>query len=174
MERQAAVEQERVDAVDVRRVDAPSSPPSAETMLASPGGLFFQRHGVKLVLSLLLGGGIAWVLSRGGLPLVPPRSAFASLRAWTVPAYVGSLVLVHYFRAIRWRHLLKPLGDPKKVADFYEMVALQHGRLTQQGDGNPSATLAELNGVALSTAQGWVTKARERGLLPPGRRGRAG
>ena len=34
--------------------------------------------------------------------------------------------------------------------------------------------MAQLNGVALSTAQGWVTKARERGLLPPGRRGRAG
>jgi hypothetical protein len=39
---------------------------------------------------------------------------------------------------------------------------------------NPSSTMAELSGVALSTAQGWVAKARTRGLLPPGRRGRAG
>ena len=74
----------------------------------------------------------------------------------------------------RYLDLLKPLGDPKKVADFYELVALQHGQLTRQGDRNQSATMAEINGVALSTAQGWITKARERGLLPPGRRGRAG
>ncbi len=72
------------------------------------------------------------------------------------------------------RDLLKPLGDPKKTPDFYELVALQHGRLTREGDRNPSATMAQINGVALSTAQGWVTKARDRGLLPPGRRGRAG
>lgn len=72
------------------------------------------------------------------------------------------------------RDLLKPLGDPKKTPDFYELVALQHGRLAGQGDPNPSATMAEISGVALSTAQGWVTRARARGLLPPGRQGRAG
>ena len=27
--------------------------------------------------------------------------------------------------------------------------------------------MAEISGVALSTAQGWVTRARARGLLPP-------
>ena len=70
--------------------------------------------------------------------------------------------------------LLKPLGDPKKTPDFYELVALQHSRLTANGEANPSATMAVLSGVALSTAQGWVAKARARGLLPPGRRGRAG
>jgi len=70
-----------------------------------------QRHGLKLVTSLFLGGGIAWVLARGGLPLVPPRSAFAALRPWTVGAYVGSLVVVHTLRAVRWRHLLRPIGS---------------------------------------------------------------
>lgn len=52
--------------------------------------------------------------------------------------------------------------------------ALWNGRLTANGDANPSATMAELSGVALSTAQGWIAKTRTRGLLPPGRRGRAG
>lgn len=60
--------------------------------------------------SLLLGTGLAWLLARGGLPLVPPAQAFASLRPWTVWAYVGTLALVHLFRAMRWRHLLRPLG----------------------------------------------------------------
>ncbi|WP_411721001.1 hypothetical protein [Mycetocola sp.] len=86
----------------------------------------------------------------------------------------GGKIVLPSGRKVSERDLLKPLGDPKKVPDFYELVALQHGRLTQQGNANPSATMAQLNGVALSTSQGWVTKARERGLLPPGRRGRAG
>jgi hypothetical protein len=77
-------------------------------------------------------------------------------------------------RKIGQRDLLKPLGDPKGTPDFYELVALQHGRLAANGDPNPSATMARIGGVALSTAQGWVTRARARGLLPPGRRGRAG
>lgn len=70
------------------------------------------------------------------------------------------------------RDLLKPIGKPKQIPDFYEIVALQHCKLDGQGDKNPSATIAEINNVALSTAQGWVAKARSRGLLPPGRRGR--
>lgn len=99
------------------------------------------------------------------------KRLFAMKRTETI---TGGKILLPSGRKVSERDLLKPLGDPKKVLDFYEMVALQHGRLSQQGDANPSATMAELNGVALSTAQGWVTKARERGLLPPGRRGRAG
>ena len=84
---------------------APSAPPPS----ADPRG-FLHRHAVKIAISLLLGAGLAWLLSHGGLPLIPPGSAFASLRPWTVAAYVASLVGVHFFRAIRWRHLLRPLG----------------------------------------------------------------
>ncbi|MEJ3403928.1 hypothetical protein WDJ51_04225 [Rathayibacter sp. YIM 133350] len=99
------------------------------------------------------------------------KRLFAMKRTETI---TGGKIVLPSGRKVSERDLLKPLGDPKKVPDFYELVALQHGRLTQQGDPNPSATMAQINGVALSTAQGWVTKARERGLLPPGRRGRAG
>ncbi|WP_350349068.1 hypothetical protein ABIQ69_03775 [Agromyces sp. G08B096] len=99
------------------------------------------------------------------------KRLFAMKRTETI---TGGKIVLPSGRKVSERDLLKPLGDPKKVPDFYELVALQHGRLTQQGDANPSATMAALNTVALSTAQGWVTKARERGLLPPGRRGRAG
>src|SRR5215203_2518099 len=72
-------------------------------------GVVWERHGVKLALSLVLGVGIAWVLSRGGLPVLPERRAFAALKVWTVPAYVLSLAVLHYFRAIRWRYLLRPV-----------------------------------------------------------------
>ena len=73
---------------------------------------------------------------------------------------------------VLWSNALAYHAVP--LAPRSQLVALQHGRLTQQGDGNPSGSMAQLNGVALSTAQGWITKARDRGLLPPGRRGRAG
>lgn len=99
------------------------------------------------------------------------KRLFAMKRTETI---AGGKIVLPSGRKVSERDLLKPLGDPKKVPDFYELVALQHGRLTQQGDKNPSATMAQINGTALSTAQGWVTKARDRGLLPPGRRGRAG
>ena len=70
--------------------------------------------------------------------------------------------------------VMKPLGNPKRTPDFYEVVALQHTRLVDDGEPNPTAKLAEMNRVPLSTAQGWVARARRKGLLPPGRRGRAG
>ena len=99
------------------------------------------------------------------------KRLFAMSRTTTL---TGGKIELPSGRKVAERDLLKPLGDPKQTPDFYELVALQHGRLSANGDPNPSATMAELNGVALSTAQGWVAKARTRGLLPPGRRGRAG
>lgn len=99
------------------------------------------------------------------------RRLFAMKRVATV---TGNKIVLPSGRKISDRELLKPLGNPKQVPDFYELVALQHGKLSGQGDENPSATMAEINCVAVSTAQGWVAKARSRGLLPPGRRGRAG
>ena len=77
-------------------------------------------------------------------------------------------------RILRSSEVMKPLGNPKRTPDFYEVVALQHTRLVDDGEPNPTARMAELSRVPLSTAQGWVARARRKGLLPPGRRGRAG
>jgi uncharacterized protein (TIRG00374 family) len=85
--------------------------PAVDAAAPAPDASLLQRHGLKLLVSLVLGGGITWVLVRGGLPLVPPAVAFTALRPWTVAVYVGSLAVVHYLRAIRWRHLLRPLGQ---------------------------------------------------------------
>lgn len=99
------------------------------------------------------------------------RRLFAMTRVNTI---TGGKIVLPSGRRLSERDLLEPLGDPKQTPDFYELVALQHGRLSANGDRNPSARMAEISQVALSTAQGWVAKARARGLLPPGRRGRAG
>lgn len=71
---------------------------------------FFKRHGLKLFVSLLLGASLAYVIARGGLPLLPHKDAFQKLKPWSIPAYVASLVVVHFFRAVRWRHLLSLVG----------------------------------------------------------------
>lgn len=93
---------------------AVEGPPPVEAVVDQPaaGGVMglVQRHGVKLAASLFLGAVLWWLLARGGLPLVPPRAAFARVRPWTVAVYVASLAVVHLFRAIRWRHLLRPVG----------------------------------------------------------------
>jgi hypothetical protein len=88
--------------------------------------------------------------------------------------FVNGWVTLASGRRFPSKDVLKPLGDPKRTPDFYELVALQHARLDGDGDPNPTATMAHISNVALSTAQGWVARARTRALLPPGRRGRAG
>ncbi|MCA9602578.1 MAG: flippase-like domain-containing protein, partial [Myxococcales bacterium] len=74
----------------------------------------------KLIVSLLLGGLFAWLVARGGVPLIPKRADFASLHWWTVPAYAASLAVTHFFRASRWRFLIAPI----KRLPLREVVAL--------------------------------------------------
>lgn len=88
--------------------------------------------------------------------------------------FTGGTMTMPSGRVLRAEDVMKPLGNPKRTPDFYEVVALQHTRLTDDGEPNPTARMAELNRVPLSTAQGWVARTRRKGLLPPGRRGRAG
>ncbi len=67
----------------------------------------------RLALSLVFAAIFAWIALRGGLPLVPPSEAFGAVKWWTVGLYVVSLGAVHWFRAARWRHLLRPVGNAK-------------------------------------------------------------
>jgi hypothetical protein len=88
--------------------------------------------------------------------------------------FEGGTMTMPSGRTLRSQDVMKPLGNPKRTPDFYEVVALQHTRLVDDGESNPTARMAEISRVPLSTAQGWVARARAKGLLPPGRRGRAG
>ena len=56
---------------------------------------------------------------------------------------------------------------------FYEAVAAAYRSLVATSS-RPIVDLAEANGVPVTTAQRWVKEARRRGLLPPGRVGKAG
>lgn len=70
-----------------------------------------RRYAVRFVVSIAIGVALTWMLVRGGLPIVPGTNSFEGLQPWAVPVYVLSLLGVHWFRAARWRHLLRPLGQ---------------------------------------------------------------
>ncbi len=65
----------------------------------------------KLIVSLLLGALFAWLVARGGVPLVPPASAFRAVIWWTLPAYLVVLFATTWVRASRWRFLVAPIKD---------------------------------------------------------------
>jgi uncharacterized protein (TIRG00374 family) len=115
-------------------LDAPVSttnPPPAESPLSTseptgltPGGgkptSFLRRHGFKTALSIALAIGFVWVLRRGGLPIFPERGvgthwqrfvhALSDVRWDLYALHVGLLLVLHTFRAVRWRHLLHPIA----------------------------------------------------------------
>jgi uncharacterized protein (TIRG00374 family) len=71
---------------------------------------WFRRHGAKLVTSLVIAGGFAWLLHGGALPLAPDKSAFAHVRWWTLGGYLLVNCVVHFVRAARWTLLLSPMA----------------------------------------------------------------
>jgi uncharacterized protein (TIRG00374 family) len=67
------------------------------------------RIAPKLLLSIALGGACAFIVSSGGVPLVPAGDDLSRIAPWAVPVYLLSLALVHWFRATRWRYLIAPV-----------------------------------------------------------------
>ncbi|QTE30316.1 hypothetical protein [Pengzhenrongella sicca] len=148
--------------------------------------VYLRLHGQGAIAGEIRITGVVYLPGRPGDPItshllreLPTARIEAAINkrlfaATRTNAITGGEIELPSGRKVAERDLLEPLADPKQTPDFYELVALQHSRLTANGDVNPSATMAELSGVALSTTQGWVAKARTRELLPPGRRGRPG
>ncbi|NUK72116.1 helix-turn-helix domain-containing protein [Streptomyces lunaelactis] len=67
-----------------------------------------------------------------------------------------------------------PLGNPTGPNDtqFYGRLALRYLRVAG-GSHRPATDLAKEEGVTPRTVQRWISRARELGLLPPGRPGRS-
>lgn len=77
---------------------------------ATPRASIVRRHAGKVIVSIAIAVAFAWVLMRAGLPIVPPRSAMAHVSWPLVAAHAAILMGVHFVRAIRWRHLLRPIA----------------------------------------------------------------
>ncbi len=72
---------------------------------------FVQRHAAKLTASAVITACIVFTLQKGGMTLVPEGGDFKHVRWWTLLLYVAALVAMSYFRAVRWRFLLRSFAD---------------------------------------------------------------
>ncbi len=72
---------------------------------------FLRRYAVKILLSVVITAGILFTLQKGGLTLVPEGGDFAHVRWWTIPVYFVALGVMNYFRAVRWRFLLRSFAE---------------------------------------------------------------
>jgi hypothetical protein len=76
---------------------------------------FFERHAGKFALSLLITLALWYALHRGGLKIVPESGDFKQVRWWVLPVYFVVLVVMTWFRSVRWRFLLRSMTEvPKK------------------------------------------------------------
>jgi hypothetical protein len=72
---------------------------------------FFRRHAAKLVASAIITAGIIYTVSKGGLKFVPDGGDFQGIKWWVVPVYTALLIGMSYFRAVRWRFLLRNVAE---------------------------------------------------------------
>jgi glycosyltransferase 2 family protein len=84
----------------------PSVPPPPASTQA-----FLRRHGGKLVASAIITLGLVYTLRKSGLPLLPALTCFEHVKWWVLPCYLASYVAASYFRATRWRFLLRSFAD---------------------------------------------------------------
>lgn len=126
---------------------------------------FLRRHAAKLVASAIITAGILYTLQKGGLTLVPEGGNFAVVkdRWWAIPGYLLTLIAMSYFRAVRWRYLLRSFADVprKKVLAVswigFAAILLMPFRL---GEIVRPYMLREKGKVSMSSATGTVVAER--------------
>jgi glycosyltransferase 2 family protein len=152
-------------------VSLPSRPPEP------PKTHFLRRHAVKLVASGLIGVGLVTTLQKSGLKIVPQGVSFADIKWWTLPVYVLTLAAMNYFRATRWRFLLRAVVDvpirrlivvswvgfaaifvmPFRIGEFVRPYMLAAGGPAKGKDGKPmriSVSMATGSVIAERVADG--------------------
>jgi len=79
--------------------------------LPPPKTHFLKQHWGKLAASALIGVGLVAMLQKVGMKIVPARENFSQVQWWTVAGYLLSLAGMNYFRATRWRFLLRAVVE---------------------------------------------------------------
>ena len=79
--------------------------------LSTKGPGFLSRHKGKLIASAIITVSIWLMMRKGGLALVPEGGSFSQVKWWTLPVYAASYMAANYFRAGRWRYLLRSFAD---------------------------------------------------------------
>jgi len=124
---------------------------------------FWRKIGPKLAISLVLGGLFAWLVSRGGVPLIPDAEAFGNVDWLLVSLYVPLYLVTHFVRASRWRFLIKPV----KHVPFKDVIALNwigffaiFALPLRLGEVARPALTKMRNGVSLSAGFGTIAVER--------------
>ena len=85
--------------------------------MASQKG-FVRRHAVKLIASILITVGVIYTVESGGLKLVPNGGDFDGIRWLALALYFPLLFGMTWFRAVRWRFLLRQIIVVPKLRLF--------------------------------------------------------
>ncbi|MGD0676723.1 MAG: lysylphosphatidylglycerol synthase transmembrane domain-containing protein [Polyangiaceae bacterium] len=72
---------------------------------------FLRHHAVKLAASVVITALIVYTVQKGGLKIVPEGGDFQRVRWYAVPAYFFIFLAMTWFRAVRWRFLLRSIAD---------------------------------------------------------------
>jgi hypothetical protein len=76
---------------------------------------FLRRHATKLAASAIITVCLVYALQSGGLKVWPQGVSFAQVHLWAILVYAGAIAAMSYFRAVRWRYLLRAVVDiPKR------------------------------------------------------------
>ena len=92
-----------------------------------------------------------------------PDPLVQRLRTGPVPSYIAKALQ-------ETEPLQRPDGTNPEA--YYALVAARY-RLLVRTTSKPGVVMAQEAGVPVATARRWINEARRRGLLPPGRKGRA-
>lgn len=147
----------------------------------APGGTepgLARRILPKLVLSLLLGGLLAWLAARTGVDIIPTDpAAWAQVAPWAVPVYAATLLVTHFLRAARFRFLIAPIKQlplrevvlinwigffaifalPLRLGEFARpaLTKLRHGVSVSAGIGTVAVERV-VDGLMTSLCVAWV------------------
>jgi glycosyltransferase 2 family protein len=121
---------------------------------------FFRRHIGRLIGSVVVTISVLWGAKHFGLELIPKAASFANVRWWTVPVYLVFVIVMTYFRATRWRFLLRKVGAevPREKILRVSMVGFAAILLLpfRLGEFVRPAMLREKGKVSFSAATGSI------------------
>ncbi len=133
-------------------------------MSASDKPGFLRRHAGRFIGSIVLTICVVWAARHSGLELLPDWSRFSHVKWWTVGVYVLLIATWTYFRAVRWRFLLrKAAPDVKRprllavsLVGFAAILVLPF----RLGEFVRPAMLREKGKVSFSAATGSIVAER--------------
>ncbi len=121
---------------------------------------FLRRHAGRFIVSAVLTACVIWAARHSGLELVPAREKFAAVRWWTVPGYVVLIALWTYFRAVRWRYLLRRTAPNASKPQLLSISLIGFAAITilpfRLGEFVRPAMLSQRQKVSFSAATGSI------------------